>query len=268
MAAAVVERLAVRAERQARRTLKRHVAGIPYLALGAILSAALLTAPGRISATELPFRDRDPEAVATVPLDLPGADPTPSATLPPEAVSTPPPLPPATDGPVVRALCNGEPVAPVNLRDEARATAIARVLLRDIGAPQTQVMVAAVRVWIRAEGWDHGYLYNNNPLGMIVRGPMVCGVWNSVGVAILPTPEEGMRLAAIRLQRSANRIYGYHRIVAEARAGDPRTFLQAVAASDWSGVSHYGCEDGSGVSRLEELWALTDPAHATALPCR
>ena len=260
-------RLAERAGRALRRTTRRGATALPYAALGVILTVAVLTAPPRISAGELPFVDREP--VATAPAPLPSADPTPGPTLSPEAVSSPAPLPAGAGDADAHALCNGEPVAPVNLRNTARATAIALVLLRDLGAPQTEVMVAAVRTWIRAEGWDHGYLYNNNPLGMIVRGPMVCGVWNSVGVAILPTPEEGMRLAAIRLQRSANRIYGYHRIVAAARAGDPRTFLQEVAASDWSGVSHYGCNaDRSGVSRLEELWALTDPVHATALPCR
>lgn len=270
-AVAALGRIAVRlvehGKRVLRRTTRRHTTALPHVALGVVLTVAVLTAPPRIAAGELPFVDREP--VATVPAPLPSADPTPGSTLAPEAVSSPAPLPAGADDAAARALCDGEPVAPVDLRDEVRATAIARVLLRDLEAPQNAAMIAAVRTWIRAEGWDHGYLYNNNPLGMVVRGPMVCGIWNRVGVAILTTPEEGMRLAAIRLQRPVNRIYGYRRIVDAARAGDARGFLQAVAASDWSGVSHYGCTaDRSGVSRLEELWALTDPLRARSLPCR
>lgn len=177
-------------------------------------------------------------------------------------------LPRTADRSAPRAACNGVPIEPADLRDPVVGTEIARVLLRELGAPRTEAMLGAVRAWMRAEGWDQGWLYNGNPIGMVVRGPMVCGAWNSVGVAVLPTPAEGMRLAAIRLQRPDYRMFGYHRIVAAAQAGDPVAFLRAIAASDWSGVSHYGCREGDGVNRLEELWALTDPIHAAPLPCR
>ena len=184
------------------------------------------------------------------------------------AAELPVKLPRTADHSAPRAACAGVPIEPADLRDSAVGTEIAQVLLRDLGAPRTPAMLGAVRAWMRAEGWDQGWLYNGNPIGMVVRGPMVCGAWNSVGVAVLPSPAEGMRLAAIRLQRPDYRMFGYHRIVAAAQAGDPVAFLREIAASDWSGASHYGCGDGGGTNRLEELWALTDPAHATALPCR
>jgi hypothetical protein len=210
-----------------------------------------------------------PEAVAADPTTEWREDLRLARTPAPEvAAEMPVKLPRTADRSAPRAACDGVPIEPADLRDPAVGTEIARVLLRDLGAPRTPAMLGAVRAWMRAEGWDQGWLYNGNPIGMVVRGPMVCGAWNSVGVAVLPNPAEGMRLAAIRLQRPDYRMFGYHRIVAAARAGDPVAFLREIAASDWSGASHYGCRDGGGTNRLEELWALTDPAHATALPCR
>jgi hypothetical protein len=192
------------------------------------------------------------------------ASPTPSAQAADASIS---PEQADPDPHLARSACD-RPVVPIDLTDPAVAVPLADLFLDALEAPKSPAMRGAVLAWVRSEGWDHGVLYNNNPLSLRVRGAGVCRRWNSAGVAVLDSPERGMRYAALRLARPENAIYGYGAIVAAARAGAARDFLLAVARSAWSGDYHYGCSpkrDGANV--LDELWALTDPERAVAVGC-
>lgn len=156
--------------------------------------------------------------------------------------------------------CPSGEVEPINLRDPKVKEQILEGFFSRIGATRTADLDTALLTWVRAEGWDHGWLYNNNPLAMRVTGEGVCGRWNSAGVTIIASLERGVELAAMRLTGKTAKLYGYDKIVRAAREGDPAGFLRAVARSQWNSPSHYGCgEQGDGRNYLGDLWSDVDP---------
>lgn len=136
---------------------------------------------------------------------------------------------------------------------------IAHSFLRALGAPDTPLMRAAVKAWLRKEGITS--VKRNNPWNL--HQGAACGGANDAGkfcerhvlpgqigvvnvgpgdknVAVFKTLDAGVAASAGRLQMNA---YGYPRVVKYARRGDPVNFLNALALSSWS-YSRYGIRGG------------------------
>lgn len=106
----------------------------------------------------------------------------------------------------------------------------AQAFLTMLNAPLTQQNVANIVAWENAEGG----IGHNNPLNTTQDEPGAT-IWNSAGVKIFPTMEEGLQANASVLLDPANAGYGYPAIVAALKQGDVSTaqFGQIVGASKW-----------------------------------
>lgn len=122
-------------------------------------------------------------------------------------------------------------------------SAIASAFLVQLGAPNTPVMRAAVIAWMRKES-GHSII-GGNPFNMRPgTGDAAARIgtrtaMNGNGVfSVYASPLIGAQAAADRLKASSS--YGYPAVVKAGRSGNPTSFLNALAHSQWSGNSHYG----------------------------
>lgn len=137
---------------------------------------------------------------------------------------------------------------------------IASAFLRELGAPDTPLMQKAVIAWLHAESGNT--ITANNPWNMTLdaaKGTNVktCGSWKSTSsglvFAAFCSPQDGARASAQLLLSGGNDWRGYGHVVTAARAGNPITFLNSLAASAWDG-GRYGTKNG-GKNKLLGIYA-------------
>jgi hypothetical protein len=157
---------------------------------------------------------------------------------------------------------------------------IASTFLRALGAPDTPAMRAAVKAWLRQEGISS--VKRNNPWNL--HGGAACGGANDTGkfcsggvnlpgaigrynagpgdknVVVFSTLDAGVRANAANLYRLSGSGYGYDRVIAYARKGDPVGFLHALARSSWS-AGRYGTKDGGGNKLVKIYNSMTGSNH-------
>lgn len=105
----------------------------------------------------------------------------------------------------------------------------AKAFLLKIGAPRTQRNLWAIVSWIQAENGPA-----NNPLATTQEWPGATN-WNSVGVKVYRTVEDGLNATAKTLNYGADRdLYGYKPIRRRLRRNVWAYWtLRAVEASIW-----------------------------------
>ena len=163
-------------------------------------------------------------------------------------------------------LCNGKPLNPVPdpRKNAAQRAAMSRVFLETIGAdPNNADLVRAVEAWAQRENsWRTRPIYSANPFNLSVGATDAeCGFFttSSGQIAVFPDLETGSREAGQLLLNPASPRYGYEAVVAAARNGDAIGFMIWLAASSWSGGSHYGCSIGK--NNLFPLYEEIGRAH-------
>lgn len=162
-------------------------------------------------------------------------------------------------------------------------TDYATPFLAALGAPTTDSMRLAVAAWQTQE--SGGRVTGNNPWNLHI-GP-ACSATAGEGVkgyrpsqalrssipgllgnryagrgdqnvAVFASPGHGAEAAARNLLRADGATYGYDKVVATARTGNPVAFLNALAASSWS-AGRYGTRNG-GPNALLAIYHRLAPA--------
>lgn len=148
------------------------------------------------------------------------------------------------------------PTAP---RQAASEADIASTFLKELGAPDTDLMRKAVIAWLRKESGSN--VIGNNPWNISAGAAKGLGI-EPVGYrthsrtgqqfAVYGSLTDGTRAAARLLLNGANRkgdARGYGGVVNAARAGDPVEFLQSLARSKWS-ADRYGGPTNNSLLRV------------------
>jgi hypothetical protein len=166
------------------------------------------------------------------------------------------------------ACANGVPITPPDPRKNPEQRALmSTAFLARLGAPDTPEMRRAVEAWAQQEtSWRSRPIYSGNPFSIgAAATDQECGSFTTtISIAVFRDLRTAVEEAAEVLLAPANQIYGYGAVVAAARANDPVGFLVWLAASGWSGNSHYNCgPDGNGsntvLQRYAELGGEVDP---------
>ena len=153
------------------------------------------------------------------------------------------------------ACADGRPITPPDPRTNANERALmSTAFLARIGAPDTPDLRRAVEAWAQQEtSWRSRPIYSGNPFSVGSAATTAeCGEFTTtVGIAVFRDLRTAVEASADVLLEPAYRSYGYGAAVSAARAGDASGFLIWLAASGWSGASHYGCgADGTGANSL------------------
>lgn len=140
----------------------------------------------------------------------------------------------------------------------ASESAIASTFLKEIGAPDTDIMRKAVTAWLRKESGRN--VIGNNPWNISLAAAQGLGV-EPVGsrahgrtgqkFAVYGNLTDGTRAAARLLLRgnTPKDKRGYAGVIAGARSGDPIAFLQGLASSKWS-ADRYGGPSNNSLLRV------------------
>src|SRR3990172_1396351 len=147
----------------------------------------------------------------------------------------------------------------------ASESAIASVFLKEIGAPDTDLMRKAVTAWLRKESGSK--VIGNNPWNISLGAAKGLGVeptgyrtHSRTGqkFAIYGSMADGTRAAARLLLRGNNPkdTRGYAGVIAGARSGDPIAFLNGLAASKWSADKYGGVGNNSLIRVYKSVTGL------------
>lgn len=131
---------------------------------------------------------------------------------------------------------------------------IASTFLKELGAPDTDLMRKAVTAWLRKESGSR--VIGNNPWNISLGAskglgiePISYRVHSRTGqkFAVYASPADGTKAAARLLLRGAAKgdWRNYQAVVNGARSGDPIRFLNGLASSAWSADRYGGPKNNS-----------------------
>lgn len=130
------------------------------------------------------------------------------------------------------------------------ATAFATSLLGKLGAPVNETNLQHVSKWMAFEnGWKNLAGNHNNPLNTTLSKPGA-GTFNSAGVKIYSSLEEGAQAAVDTLTGRSSKQRGYDAIVAGLKSGNlsDSDFANRINSSSWGTKIHGGGTPGYGAS--------------------
>jgi hypothetical protein len=150
---------------------------------------------------------------------------------------------------------------------------VADSFLAALGAPRTPAMKRAVAIWLAFESGNK--IIGNNPWNLHSgdacpaskgfcpgNGSLPGQIGNRYAgpgdqnVAVFDTLDSGSRASANNLLRLSGAGYGYDRVIAAARQGNPVAFLTALQNSSWS-AGHYSHSKLTGAFRTSNSYSNT-----------
>jgi hypothetical protein len=157
-------------------------------------------------------------------------------------------------------------------------SAVASTFLKELGAPDTDLMRKAVTAWLRKESGSK--VIGNNPWNISLAAANGLGIeptgyrtHSRTGqkFAVYGSITDGTRAAARLLLRGNNPkdTRGYAGVIAGARSGNPIAFLNGLAGSKWSADKYGGVGNNSLLRVYQSITGfrnITQPGSAKSQP--